>query len=282
MANSSMSSSYEISLLDFILSILKNLRMLILGPIFIGLIAYGASYLLPQSYEASAALKGTQQMASMFLTPVVIDSAIAEIKLQEADQSIDEIRGVIRKNIQAEFNPKDGLLSVSVKAKKTDEAKLLLDRLLKSLFLQSIPKGEDLKRIRMRIESTEKRIEDASISAQQIQKRILQDNSKSINDAAVGYANIISEINNLEKVLVELKKEIAGIDESSLVQPSMVDRIKNDSRHLKTGVISGLISLGILIFIIFIKPIFDQVYKDQESQDKIIEIKKILKIKIYD
>ena len=256
--------------------------MLILGPIFIGLIAYGASYLLPQSYEASAALKGTQQMASMFLTPVVIDSAIAEIKLQEADQSIDEIRGFIRKNIQAEFNPKDGLLSVSVKAKKTDEAKLLLDRLLKSFFLQSIPKGEDLKRIRMRIESTEKRIEDASISAQQMRKRILQDNSKSINDAAVGYANIISEINNLEKVLVELKKEIAGIDESSLVQPVMVDGIKNDSRHLKMGVISGLIALGILIFIIFIKPIFDQVYKDQESQDKIIEIKKILKIKIYD
>ena len=46
----------EISLLDLLLVVAENIKLLILGPLLVGLLALGGSYLLPQKFVSNAIL----------------------------------------------------------------------------------------------------------------------------------------------------------------------------------------------------------------------------------
>ena len=46
----------EVSLLDLLLVVAQNLRLLILGPILVGSLALGVGYVLPQSFTSAAIL----------------------------------------------------------------------------------------------------------------------------------------------------------------------------------------------------------------------------------
>lgn len=49
----------EISLLDLLLVVVDNLRLLLLGPLLGGLLAYAISFLVPPTFESVAIVKGT-------------------------------------------------------------------------------------------------------------------------------------------------------------------------------------------------------------------------------
>ena len=48
----------EINLLDLLLVVVQNLRLLVLGPVVIGLLALGVAYLLSPWYESKAIQSG--------------------------------------------------------------------------------------------------------------------------------------------------------------------------------------------------------------------------------
>jgi len=55
MQNNSISPSYqEISLLDILVVLFENIKLLIISPIFVVAAAYGISSLLPSTYESTA------------------------------------------------------------------------------------------------------------------------------------------------------------------------------------------------------------------------------------
>ena len=54
----------EISLLDLLLVLVDNLRLLLLGPLAIGLAALGISFVIPPTYTATTVILPPQQQQS--------------------------------------------------------------------------------------------------------------------------------------------------------------------------------------------------------------------------
>ena len=54
----------EISLLDLLLVVVENLRLLVLGPLVVGLVALGVSYMIPPTYTAKTQFLPPQQQQS--------------------------------------------------------------------------------------------------------------------------------------------------------------------------------------------------------------------------
>ncbi len=131
----------EISLLDLLIVVVENLRLLVLGPIVAGLVALGVSFALPRTYESTALLKGKAQEASLITTPAVLDPVIQQLKLAEADESLDEARKRLRRDVKATFNAKDNLVTVTAKARSPEHAQVLLHAIAKSYFGQSKPRA---------------------------------------------------------------------------------------------------------------------------------------------
>ena len=47
----------EIDLLDILVTLAENIKLLILGPLFVGICALGIAYIVPQTFESIAVLK---------------------------------------------------------------------------------------------------------------------------------------------------------------------------------------------------------------------------------
>jgi hypothetical protein len=77
----------ETSLLDLLVVVAENLKLLILGPFAAGLLALGIAFALPQIYVSQAILAlptpTPTQAAVMMVSPIVLDRVIESLNLSK-------------------------------------------------------------------------------------------------------------------------------------------------------------------------------------------------------
>jgi uncharacterized protein involved in exopolysaccharide biosynthesis len=259
----------EISLLDLSLVVVDNLRLLVLGPIVAGLVALGVSFLLPRTYESTALLKGKAQVASLITTPAVLDPVIEQLKLVEADESLDEARNRLRRDVKATFNVKDNLVTVTAKARSPERAQALLYAITKSYFGQSKPRASELERLQTLLSNTEARLKEATATARQLSQRLGREDTKVSADLAQGYATLLRSIESLEKRQQELLEELQGLDESQMVQAPTVDKLKTSPKRGLIAVITALATGFALLLFVFIRQALRNGAKNTETATKL-------------
>jgi len=115
----------EISLLDILVTLAENAKLLIIGPLLAGLLALGIGYTLPQSFTSYALLAAPSppQVATMMVSPSVLDPVIAALNLS-AGESSEVARAGLASRIKASVG-KDGLLRLEVGATTPLEAQAI-------------------------------------------------------------------------------------------------------------------------------------------------------------
>lgn len=137
----------EISLLDLLLIAAGEIKLLILGPLVVGLLAWGVGITLPQSFTSQAILalptqtQTQAQAAAMLVSPVVLDPVIESLKLSKG-QSIQLARLGLVNQIKATVG-KDGLVRFDVNANTALEAQVLANAVINSWLKTTIPGEQD-------------------------------------------------------------------------------------------------------------------------------------------
>jgi hypothetical protein len=133
----------EISLLDLLIIAAGEIKLLILGPLAIGLLALGVGYNSPQSFTSQAilAMPTPAQAATMLVSPIVLDPVIESLKLSKG-QSTQLARVGVANQIKATVG-KDGLLRLDVTANTALEAQVLANAVIDSWLKSTIPGEQD-------------------------------------------------------------------------------------------------------------------------------------------
>lgn len=131
----------SLNLLDLMLVVAENIKLLILGSLLIGLLALGGGYLMPPKYTSQAmlALPTTtlQQAAAMLVSPLVLDPVIESMQLTEGD-SLQIARVRVAGQIKAAVG-KDNLLRLDVTAQTPAEAQSLANALIDTWLKSTVP-----------------------------------------------------------------------------------------------------------------------------------------------
>jgi hypothetical protein len=131
----------EVSVLDLLLVVAENLRLLILGPILVGLLALAGAYLLPQSYISQAILAlptaPATQAAAMMVSPLVLDPIIESFNLSEG-RSKELTRSGLASQIKAAVG-KDGLLRLDVAAYSPVQAQAIANAVIDNWIKSTVP-----------------------------------------------------------------------------------------------------------------------------------------------
>jgi uncharacterized protein involved in exopolysaccharide biosynthesis len=98
----------EFTLLDLLLVVVDNLRLLVLGPLLAGLLAFIWVSLAPKTYESTAILKANQATASLVNSASVLDPVAASLGLSKKLE-VDDARLELKKQIKVNLNAKDNL-----------------------------------------------------------------------------------------------------------------------------------------------------------------------------
>jgi methionine-rich copper-binding protein CopC len=139
-----------VSVLDLLLVLAENIKLLVVGPLAMGVIALLAGFALPQSFTSQAILAtAPAQAASMMTSPLVLDPVIKTLNFAEGI-SIEAARAKLTGQIKAVMG-KDALLRLDVTAKTPAEAQknanLIIDAYLKSTAPGELDRADLEKRL---------------------------------------------------------------------------------------------------------------------------------------
>ena len=161
----------EIDLLDILVTLAENIKLLILGPLLVGICALGIAYIVPQTFESIAVLKAEQATASLMTTASVLDPVAADLGLTKVD-SAEEARKLLREQIKVSVGRNDKLLTLTVSAPAPQQAQAIANAVLQQTYVQSRPKGSDLTRLEIQLKDAKARTKSAEDAAGALLKRL--------------------------------------------------------------------------------------------------------------
>jgi uncharacterized protein involved in exopolysaccharide biosynthesis len=132
-------------LLDLMVLIADNLRLLLLAPLLVGLGALGLSYLLDKSYTSEAILSfaapAPAQAVTMMTSPLVLDPVIYSQNLSPG-RSVEAARKELASKIKASVG-KDGLVRLDVTANSPLVAQTLANAVIDAWLKTTQPAPQD-------------------------------------------------------------------------------------------------------------------------------------------
>ena len=268
----------EIDLLDILVTLAENVKLLILGPLLVGLCALGIAYIVPQTFESTAVLKAEQAIASLMTTAAVVNPVAAELGLTQ-EESPEEARRRLREQIKVAVGRNDKLLTLTVSAPTPHQAQSIADALLRETYLQSRPKASELARLEVQLKGAEARIKNAEDAAGALLKRMELSGAGGGAELARGYGELLTVAAAAQKQVAELQALIEGLTDAQLVQaPTLPQKASKPKKGLIA--IGATLAAGLaLMLFVFVRQAVRGAAKDADAASKLARIRRALALR---
>jgi uncharacterized protein involved in exopolysaccharide biosynthesis len=270
----------EISLLDMLVTLAENVKLLIMGPLLVGLCALGISFAVPQTFQSVAVLQAEQATASLMSTAAVLDPVIASLGLAK-DDTVEDARRKLREQIKTAVGKTDKLLTLTVSASTAQQAQAIAKALLQQAYLQSQPKGNVRARLEAQLAEAQARRKNAQDAAAGLLKRLESSGSGAGGGAelARGYAELLSATGAAQAQISALETQLEGLSEALLVQaPTLPEKASQPKK--------GLIAIGatlatglVLLLFVFMRQALRNTAANETSSAKLARIRRSLGLK---
>ena len=239
----------QFTLLDLLLVIVDNLRLLVIGPIVAGLIVFVGASLMPKTYESTAILKAEQVTASLMSSASVLDPIAVKLGYTQKLET-DEARLELKKKIQVQLNAKDKLLTLTAQAETPQTAQSLAQAVLDQTYVKSQPRDSEKLRLQKQMEQVLAREKQASESAQVLSKKLDSTTTAGGSEVVQGYAQLMRVVQESQASQVDIERQLNGLDSSALVQePTLPTKYASPKRGLLTVLAVQAVGFFLLIWV---------------------------------
>lgn len=215
----------EISLLDMLIVVAENLKLLILGPVVAVLLVLGYSLTIPQSFTSEAILvlptptptpmPTPTQAAAMMISPTVLDPVITSLNLSRG-RSHQVTRTRLANQIKVTVG-KDGLLYLYVTANTALDAQTVATAVIDTWLKSTVPGEQDRADLEKRLNYAKISLEAANRLPDRIVAEGVLNPSKSRPQGQVGtpiamlvelQARYMDEILSIQRLLQGLSHDV--------------------------------------------------------------------------
>lgn len=271
----------EPGLLDLLVTLAENARLLIIGPLLAGLCALGLGFVLPPTYQSVAVLQAEQATASLMTTAAVLDPVAAGLGLDK-EEGVEEARRTLRDDIRVTVGRNDKLLTLTVLGRTPEQAQATARALLEQTYLQSRPKGSVAKRLEVQLAEAQERLKNAENAAGSLLKRLETPAGSTSNgsyELARGYADLLTAAAAAQKQLAEFETQLEGMSDALLVQaPTLPQKASQPKKSLLA--IGVLLGTGLLLLLfIFVRQALRTTVADADAATKLARIRRALGLK---
>ena len=271
----------EISLLDLLVVLADNVKLLILGPLAAGLTALAIAFALPQTFESVAILQAEPATASLMTTASVLDPTVASLGLEQG-QSVESSRQALRERIKTAVGRNDKLLTITVSGTTPQQAQATANALLAATYAQSRPTGAMKARLETQLTDSKTRLENAQTAGDKV--LAVFDNSyvaenllkSGVADLPRDYAGLLNAVSEAQTQVRLVDALLEGLTDSQLVQaPTLPEKAVSPKK--------GMIAVGatlatgfFLLLLVFIRNGLKSADADPASAIKLAGIRRAL------
>jgi hypothetical protein len=271
----------EISLLDLLVTLAENAKLLIIGSLLAGLSALGIAFLLPQTFESVAVLQAEQATASLMTTAAVLDPVVIKLGLAKGE-SAEQARLDLRQSIKTAVGRNDKLLTLTVSASTSQLAQATAVALLDQTYLQSSPQGNVRLRLETQLAEAQGRFKNAESVAINLRKRL--DSSSFITttngtELTRAYPELLTAAAAAQAQISAFEAQLEGLSAAQLVQaPTLPEKASQPKKALIA--IGTTLAAGLLLMLfVFIRQALRSTASDAEATAKLVRIRQALGLK---
>ena len=275
----------EISLLDILVVLSENIKLLIIGPILVAAAAYGIASLLPKTYESTAWLMPVvfQPMQSGQGVVANVTSRDALSAFLQSSEGLkwsvglgeQEALAKLQRALKASYTAKQDYVSVSITASTPAQAQASCQALIQ-LVLESLkPTGQLKSQITAKIELEKKSLKEIEDIYTKLSSQLESQASTAQGDKLVESLTLLQERKNgLQNSLLQLENQLAGYGQEILLQqPTLPDKPISPKKFQIT-LISGILAGFALLVWAFLRAALRAASDDPECVSKLARIRK--------
>ena len=278
----------EISLLDILVVLSENIKLLVIGPILVAAAAYGISSRLPKTYESTAWLRPVafQSVQSGQSGQGVVAILNSQDTLRTFLQSSEggkwsaglgeqEALAKLQGTLKASYNAKQDYVSVSVTGSNPAQAQALCQALIQTGLESLKPAGHLKSQITAKINIEKKSLKEIEDIYAKLSSQLESQASTAQGDKLVESLTRLQERkNDLQNSLLQLENQLAGYGEGILLQePTLPDKPISPKKFQIT-LISGMLTGFVLLVWAFLRAALRAASDDPECARQFARIRK--------
>ncbi|MDB5743503.1 MAG: lipopolysaccharide biosynthesis [Polaromonas sp.] len=270
----------EAGLLDVLVTLAENVKLLIIGPLLIGLCALGIGFMLPETYQSVAVVQAEQPTASLMTTAVVLDPVIASLGLAK-DRAVEEARAKLRQQIKTTVGRTDKLLTLNVSAPSAQDSQIIAAAILRQTFKESRPKGTVRSRLETQLAEARLRFSNAQDAGAGLLKRLESPSSgvSGGSELARGYAELLSATGTAQNQISTLEAQLEGLSEAQLVQPPTLPQKPTHPKKALIAIGAALATGLALLLFVLVRQALRKTALNEATTSKIKRIRRSLGLK---
>lgn len=274
--NTASEATDDIELLDLVLVVTENLKLVIFGPLLAGLCALGIGMAIPAKNESVFTLHADALTETQVVAASVLDTVIEKLDLK-GDNRIEIAREKLRGRIAVKSNRTEKMITITVSHRTPESAQAVATALLQQIFEASKPKGFSRDQLLAQTLQAEKRLKETDGMLTQLASRIEGANfNRGSSDAVQGYAELQNVHARTQSQLNDARSKLEGLTLSSVVQMPTLVRDAKGKRVLWLSLATGFATALILLIYVFFYRQFKHLSQNPIDSGKLLRIKKAL------
>ena len=265
----------EVGLLDVLVTLAENVKLLVMGSLLVGLCALGIGFMLPQTYQSVAVLQAEQPTASLVVTAVVLDPVVEALGLAK-DDTLEAARIKLRERIKAVIGRNDKLMTLTVSGPTPQQAQDTASALIYQIYQQSRPKGSVRTRLEAQLAEAQARLKNAQEAATSLLQHLEKNSAGTGGEVARGYADLLSATGAAQVQISTLETQLEGLTDAQLVQfPTLPQKPSQPKKGLIAIGATLAAGLALLLFV-FMRQALRHTTGNEKSAAKLLRIRKSL------
>ncbi len=272
----------EISLLDILVTLAESWKLLVFGPLVVGVLAGGLSFLWPNTYESVAIVRLTEEDAALIHAAPVLDPLITKFDLlKEADGFQEDARKDLRKKLVITIDKKTKLATLTAKARTPEQAQALGAAAIEAVLQELRVKGKEKEALLKTIAINQQAIGVAEDALESVQKSLKRGAIADLQqESAIKNLTLLNaEIATKTQANFDLALKLEARGEEVYVQKASFPERKSAPKRSLVVIIAVLISGFSLLLWVFLTNAWQKAITEIESIEKINRLKAALRLR---
>jgi uncharacterized protein involved in exopolysaccharide biosynthesis len=274
----------EVSVLDLLLVVADNLKLLAIGPLVAGLLALGIAFALPQTYTSVAYLKsgdGGKPIEAAMKTPKVLVDATSKWRPGNpiVIGSAEETKLLNKIRFKPALNQKTG--AVLAEMEVDDESPQGAQALANALIVAWLESTKPQAQTKLEIERRLKLSRDALESVTKIIDRQTKESAAAVlpnlqYDVAASFVSLLQLRNGYVDSIAKLELELNGASNDIVFSSPTLPAEPASNKKALITVLSAVGTGFALLLFVFMRQAWRNAAQDPESAPKVTRLRAVL------
>jgi uncharacterized protein involved in exopolysaccharide biosynthesis len=252
----SMPPDNEIDLLDLLVVLAENLRLLIAGTVLAGLVGLVIAFSLPKTYESTSILSPSknglnvsgQVIASYIQSADILEQVAKDLQFEQdasSAQRLKKLGALIQVSVGKQEAP---LVTLTTQGPSPEKAQALNATIWKKLLPHTAPRGKEQERLQQQLEAESARLASAETLEAAALKQ-LQSGASSEGLSRL-YGELQAANSKRQELISKLESQMEGLTEENLAQQPTLTELP--AKPQKSLIVLGCSAAGGMLLLLFV------------------------------